>query len=117
MITLGKIAEWVLDNRRGKAFVRYTLKETLDEITWCSDKRTIIVVTDDNGYIVGVTTGRVDVNENVFFVYNVLTTKPGIFQQMKQWIHTNFPGYTIEGVIRGIRRIQYRQSQQTVNRI
>ena len=117
MIKLGEIAEWILANRRDKAFVRYTLAEILDELKRCSDDRTMVVMTDDNECIVGVATGKVSVDRDKLFVYNVLTTKPKVARRMIQWLQTNFPGHTLEGMVRGTRFMQFVNLNKLANRL
>ena len=87
----------------------------MDELIRCSNSRSMVVIIDEQEQIVGVATGIVSLNKDKFFVYNVLTTRPKIAKQMMQRFKTNFPGHTMEGMIRGTKHTHFNNIDKLIN--
>ena len=53
------------------------------------------------GVIVGVVCAKADNYKKTLYVYDILTTKPGVLKKMMQYFVRNYKGFTIEGMKRG----------------
>lgn len=96
---LVQVAEWILSNRRGKAFVDYTFGQILGELTASSKAQSGLVVHIDDE-IVGVVTSVIDHEEKLCYVQNVLAN-PNVIKFMIQYFIQAYPEYKLHGIRHG----------------
>lgn len=116
MITIGELAEWIMKNRRDKAFYDYSLERIINELTRCAEELSMLCVTE-NGEITGVICCEKDPVNKVFFVHDVLTTKPGIIKKMAAFFRDNYPQYTYTGINRHGRKRKFNNINKVANRL
>src|SRR5215475_8790165 len=96
MISIGQLAEWILKNRKGKAFRGYSFEKITNELMECADASSMLCVTDNND-IVGVICCKRDIHKRILYVYDILTIRKGIVKRMLEFAAREYPGFTIEG--------------------
>ena len=97
MISVGELAEWVIENRRGKAFYGYTFGKVIDEIIECQKKDGLLIISD-GPVITGVICCEDRKEAKILFVYDILTTSKKALKQMLKYCIEHYPGYIIEGL-------------------
>lgn len=93
-------AEWILNNRKGKAFINYPLQEIINELHYSATNLSGVITTDDTS-ITGVCTGKMNHDKHLYFVQNVLTTTPQAIRQMINFFNTAYPSYRLYGIRHG----------------
>lgn len=112
-----KLANWIMDNRRGMAFRDYDMATVCKEILECLENDTMLMVEDEKQNIVGVFFGTKNEATKNFFVYDVLVTEPWVLKEMLIYFNNKFPGYSISGTKKnGIKR-HFNNAQQILERI
>lgn len=94
MTTVANLVDYVMLNRRGKAFVDWMPSHIADEFVAAAERRLLIYV-ESNGVIDGVAHGIRYSNGDVF-VTNILTTKKGALQQILRRFKQLYPKAKLE---------------------
>ena len=113
MTTIGETVEWIIKNRRGRAFRGYSPFKILSCISECVDKETMVCISDPSG-IVGVCCG--EIRDNTLYIHDILTIRSGIVKQMLSHFLKRFPGYTLEGMV-GDRKRKFTNPQKLFRRL
>ena len=116
MMTIGEVAEWILRNRRGKAFEGYSLSSIIRQLSYCADNNTMLCVTEGN-QIVGVVCCEKHVDKKIMFIQDILTTKSGIVKRMAEFFRDNYPQYEFTGINRHGRKRKFTSINKVVERL
>lgn len=116
MISIGQLADWIIANRKDAAFKGYTKDKIIQELVECCDNNSMLCITGPEG-ILGVICCRKDVNKQVMFVYDILTTKKGIVKRMLDYFVKTYPNYTIVGHTRTGRPRSFTNAEKLKNRM
>ena len=95
--TLADVVEYIMANRRGKAFQHWTRSDITLALNDSLDDGAFLYSVDGKGNINGVCHGRKFVRNNVLFVFNILTTGRGVLNNFIERFKEMFPGYRLEG--------------------
>ena len=117
MITIGQLADWIITNRRDKAFKDYSKEKIIDELNTCANSLSMLYVTNESDEITGVVCCKNDSIARVLYVYDILATKPGVIKHMLQYFLNNFPQYKLEGINRNGRKRTFNNPIKLYKRI
>lgn len=115
MITIGQLAEWILENRRNTAF-NYSVPMIVDELCDCADNDSMLTIVD-NGEIVGIVCWRINHTDRILFVMDILTTTKEAIKEMMLVFKKRFDGYKIQGHNRNGRFRNFKNTNKLINRI
>lgn len=94
--TIEMLTEWILKHRNDSVFVGDTKEQIALGIQQDVKDNTILYVWDDNeNDFIGVVSYRVDRNEKIVFVRNLLITKHSSLVVFIKFFEMSCPGYTI----------------------
>lgn len=96
--TIREIVDWIVQNRKGKAFENYSEHQIATELLNCSERNTMLLSIDKCGNIVGVVTAQAMTDKKIMFVWNILTIRKGICKEMLLEFFKIWPNYTLEGI-------------------
>jgi len=104
--TLADVVEYIMANRRGKAFYKWTRSEITLTLAEAVNEGTFLYSVDDRGNINGCVHGTRFVKDNVLFVHNILTTGGTVvlINFIKRFRELFF-GYRLEATRRGRTKI------------
>lgn len=89
------LVEFVLANRRRKAFVGWGPVDIAEALVQAGQERTLLYATDGNE-ITGVVHGNIYRQSKTIYVCNVLTTRKGVLQSFIKRFAVLWPGYKLE---------------------
>jgi len=115
-MTLGKIAEWIIKNRKGKSFEGYSFDKICQQLSDCAEKGTMLCVFDEDAYIAGVVCCEKR-EPNILYVFDILSIKEGTIKQMMKYFMNRFPGWTIQGKHRTGRLRHFKNPRKLTNRL
>lgn len=95
-MTVDKVAQWIIAYRRGKAFEGYSFEKICQQLTECAANGAMICVHDVNSNLSGVICGEWRL-PNTYFVFDILTIKPGVVKQMMKYFRNRYPNHIIQG--------------------
>ncbi|HXB11900.1 MAG TPA: hypothetical protein VNZ45_07945, partial [Bacteroidia bacterium] len=72
-----RLVDWILDNRRGRAFKGYPANKIVNEVR-AAIKQDVIAISTCNNMFSGVALGERNDDKKVIIIHDVLTTKPGV---------------------------------------
>lgn len=117
-ITYEEIADWIIENRKSKAFSGYSKDDIIGQIDFCVKHNSMLVIrSPETEEIVGVCCAELHHEEKELFIQDILTTKPHIVKQMMIYVLDNYPNYRITGVNRSGRNRCFTQSHKLFNRL
>ena len=94
-VTLGELVKFVLENRRGKAFLGYPEIDIACNIKWSAEEGTMLYATDDQQKLCGIVVASKIDGSNVLFIRDILTTQKWVFKVFVKQLKEMFPGYTL----------------------
>lgn len=97
--TIGQLVQWILSNRRDRAFQLYDEIRVGAEIVDCIRSGGLLYSTNINDQLDGVCCGKVIDGE--FMVYDVLTTQKGVAKKLAQQFVERYGHMRIVGLCRG----------------
>lgn len=95
-ITVEQLADWVMENRRGRAFTSYTKEQICEEITEGIWAGTFVYHLEDEK-ILGLACGKKYQEEKVIWIHDVLTLRKDIIQKFLERFLLVYPDWTIKG--------------------
>ena len=95
-----QIADWILANRRGKAFLDYSREQIINELANSVINNSGLVSTNDRGVIDGVVTCKIDREKKLCYVQNILANHT-VMKRMLQYFNETFPSYHLYGIRHG----------------
>lgn len=98
-ITIAKAAEWILQNRRGKAFRDYTFGQIVTEITNAIEQRVFTYSLDKEGNLQGIVCGKRDDSKKEVHICSILTLRSGIVKDFMAQFLLCYPQYSIGGLV------------------
>lgn len=93
-MTIPMLIDWIMANRRGKAFAGYTREVIAQEIDDGIRSGTFRYCLRAD-VIVGVVCSQI--KGNVFYVHDILTTQPGVAKEFIREFSRCYPTYTLAG--------------------
>lgn len=93
--TIGELAEWIVANRKGSAFVGDTLQNIIAGLQEDVPRGNVLFVLDEDCKFIGVATFIVDRTNFIFFVKNLLVTRYAALPIFAQHFLEHFNGYAI----------------------
>ena len=96
MITIGQMADWILEHRSKRAFFGYTHEHIVQEINESIKDKTFTYYAKGNE-ILGVLCGKLIPEKKIFWVHDILTIKPGIVRVFMDRFLLVYPEYKLEG--------------------
>lgn len=94
-VTLGQLVEYVLKNRRGKAFFGYTEQQIAIDILMFAKMGTMLYDVNDNDEICGIVIADKTEEDKTMFVRDVLTTSPNTLKKFIAHFKSKFPTYRL----------------------
>jgi hypothetical protein len=83
---LDKLVNWVVENRRGNAFVGYTREMIEAELLQAFEQNTLAVSYDKDGNITGVIVAC-----NLLYIKQILTKEQGVLKKLCRDLRSWFP--------------------------
>ena len=96
-VTLGELVLYVLNNRKGNAFLNYPEHAIAGNILKASNDGTMLYAVNDNGEICGVVVGFNDVPNNLMYVNDILTTERWVLPKFIRQFKNMFPNHKLVG--------------------
>lgn len=90
------LVDFVIKNRRGKAFEGREIEDIIHEIRQALHQSCISWCVDKENKIVGLALGTIIPEQNVFYVTNILTTRPKVMAILLDKFQQLYPGYRLE---------------------
>lgn len=94
---LKEIVDWIIANRKGKAFKDYSKEKIESEIYESIFFCIFLIAIDEDNNITGVVCGDRDINKKQIFIHDILTTKKGTIELFIKECYSRFPNYTLYG--------------------
>jgi RNA binding exosome subunit len=111
-MTVGNLIDFVMNNRRGKAFNGWTPIQLADSFLEAIESN-LLFYSVDNGEVVGVVhAGKFG---NTIHVYNILTTRAGVLQQFVQRLTELHPGCELDATRH--ERIKHYDAQRFIKKV
>lgn len=119
--TLGELVEFVIANRKGKAFIDYSEPEIANLILQSSEEGGLFYLTNNDNKVCGIVLATIDSNLHTFFVNDILTTDKDAFKRFIVAFKDKFSNFNIRGERRrgkeGTPRLINYNTQRLVNLI
>lgn len=93
--TLGELVQFVLANRKGKAFIGFTEEQIASEILQAAEENTMHYVIDNDKNICGIVIASKVEEMKMMFIKNIITTKPFAIKYFVQRFKELFPEYRL----------------------
>jgi hypothetical protein len=105
-VELEKLCDWIIENRRGKAFKDYSRESIIRELQESNAARGLLVDSDAQGNILGVLvcSPRLHVN-------HALTTQKGVFSRLARYVLLLFPSMEVQA-FRGDKLVVYKNPKR-----
>jgi hypothetical protein len=110
------MADWIVSNRRNKAFKNYSREKILQQILDGVTNKTCCYVFGEHS-IIGVCFGTPDDTKKEFFVDDILVTEHGVVKQMMKYFITRWPTYSIYGTHRTGRTVLFNNPKKLTERL
>lgn len=94
-LMLGDLVEFILLNRRGKAFVKWTRQEITMALLEALESGTLLYSISPRGYINGVVHGSKH-DGHTLHIHNILTIEDGVFRTFVKRFNELYPGWKLE---------------------
>lgn len=114
-VSVGDLADWILEHRKGDAFPGYDWHDLVDDIERCIDENSLVVAAEGDK-IYGVCCGELDTERRVYHAANIITITPRAMIVMIQRFHELFPKYEVRVKRKGKDRI-LNNTEKTLNRL
>lgn len=101
--TVEDLADWIITNRRGRAFANYTKDTIMEEISEAIYYGVFVYHCEDNK-IQGVACGKRYDDDKIIWIHDVLTTRPDIIKLFMERFLLVYPEWTIKGQRNGMTR-------------
>ena len=95
-LTIGNLVEWIIDNRRGKAFEGWTKDHLAVVLHSKLDSKTATYTVDEEGRLTGVVIIEIAPEYKRVHVNHVLTTAKGALKQLIKTFTLWYPGWDIQ---------------------
>jgi len=105
-ISVGNIVDYVVANRRKKAFEGWLPSEIAQHVIECAEDRSMVYAVGSDGEVVGVVTCQRFDKDKVLFVTNILTSARNLLPEFIKVFKALYPGYSLEADRRG-KRVVY----------
>ena len=93
--TLGELVQFVLANRKGKAFIGFTEEQIASEILQAAEENTMHYVIDNDKNVCGIVIASKVEEMRMMFIKNILTTKPFALKHFVKRFKERFPDYRL----------------------
>ena len=100
MITIGQMADWILENRKNKVFKNYTKEEIAIAIVDGIESNTLLYEAEGDK-ILGMLLSVKMEDKKIIFVTENLATNLTILGRFLRRMLEMYPGYNIEGIRHG----------------
>ena len=100
MITIGQMADWILENRKNKVFKNYTKEEIAIAIVDGIESNTFLYEAEGDK-ILGMLLSVKMEDKKIIFVTENLATNLTILGRFLRRMIEMYPGYNIEGIRHG----------------
>ena len=94
--TIDMIVDWIIANRKGRAFSGYSRQVNEDEVIVSMCGGTFAYHAED-GKLYGVVCATKDENTKTLWVHDILTTRKDVFQKFVERFLLVFPDYQLSG--------------------
>ena len=94
-VTLGQLVQYVLKNRRGKAFFNYTEEHVAYEIYEAAKEGTMLYAVDERGEICGIVVASKVEEMQMMFIKDILTTKAWAIKRFVEIFKKGWPDYRL----------------------
>lgn len=94
-VTLGQLVEFVLKNRRGKAFFNYTEPHIAYDIYHASQEGTMLYAVNDDGKLCGIVVASKVEEMRMMYVKDILTTEPWAIKRFVKMFKEGWPEYRL----------------------
>lgn len=94
-VTLQQLVDFVLKNRRGKAFLNYSELNIASSILTASLENTLLYSVDSDGNIDGIVVATKSPEIKVMFINNILTTRHSVLQLFVRTFRKLYPQYSL----------------------
>ena len=98
-VTVGQLVDWIIEHRRGKAFLNYD-KELIQREICDAIKNGVFAYKEIHGEIYGVVCGVKDVNSRMVHIYDILCVKAGVLNNFMDLFISKYPGWILTGMRR-----------------
>jgi len=112
--TLGDIANWIIANRKGKAFP-YSYDTIIHQLVEAERTDAILCVIDGDT-ILGVVCGRW-LPGRIYYVDDILTIKSKVVKHMMNYFLEHYPDFTIQGLHRSKRARNFTNIKKLTERL
>lgn len=99
--TIGSLVDFVMRERRGKAFVGWTPIEIAGAIQQGIEDNSMCYSAAPDGRLDGIVVANRHMKDKVIYVTSVLTTRPGVFASFMRMFTVLYPEFSIEAERRG----------------
>lgn len=103
--TIKQVAEWIIQNRKKKAFYGYDYDKIVQEIVHSIAHRVFAVSHDEDGNIFGVVCGDKDEGKKAVHIYDILTVRSAIIKSFMAQFLLQYKGYSITATRREAIRV------------
>ncbi len=97
-MTVEKLTQWILDNRKGDAFIGWTKQQVFAALLIAMAHNTLTYSHDGerfNGVILAKET------DDVLHIYGAIATEPSVLRKMAKWLLNNHSGKQITALRKG----------------
>lgn len=120
MIKGSAILEFILKNRRGKAFKDFTVGDIMSTVSEAASLNGLAMVIDNNNDLSAIAIGfpyiKDSTQEKFLHVHTVLTTKIGDLKTLLLEFQNRFPNFTITARRRG-KIVKYLNTPKLIKRL
>lgn len=95
LVTLGELVNFVLANRRGKAFAGYPEELIASSILDAANERTLYYSKSDDGAVNGIVVATKVEESKLMFIHDILTTESGVLGRFVAKFRKEFPSYRL----------------------
>jgi hypothetical protein len=92
---VARLVEYVVKNRRGRAFLNWTVEDMDREFRDGILHKMLVYATDQRDDICGIVHGYADESKKQFHVANILSSKKFVLPKFIQMFDMLYPGYTL----------------------
>lgn len=96
MKTLGDLVEFVLRNRKGKAFANYSELDIASSILDCSRNEVMHYLVNSSNCVCGIVIATKDIDNKVMFVREILTTEGWAFKEFVKLLLKQYSNFKLQ---------------------
>lgn len=100
MHTIEDLTNYILVNRKGKAFLNWTRQQIVEIINQCLEDNSLGYAVDSDNKIVGVICAIKHGQEKVLYITAVLCTAPKLLSKFVELYNILYPGWKLEALRR-----------------